>query len=281
MLFFGKSDIGKTRETNQDAFFTKQICDNAVLCMVCDGMGGANGGNVASSMAITLFTDIITRKILSKVGEEDKVFIGEDEVKEIFIEAVSNANSGVYNEASVTQGLAGMGTTLVAALIVDKMLYAVNIGDSRLYYITKDEVNQITRDHSYVQQLIDSGVLTEGEAQNSPQKNIITRAVGTDKSTTADVFTLNLSEFDSGYLLLCSDGLSNYVTPEKIHRVLYPDEETWTLFQKKRNMKKKKKTQEPEEESAMALLSWKTQTLVEIANELGGTDNITAVLIEF
>ena len=247
MLFFGKSDIGKTRETNQDAFFTKQICDNAVLCMVCDGMGGANGGNVASSMAITLFTDIITRKILSKVGEEDKVFIGEDEVKEIFIEAVSNANSGVYNEASVTQGLAGMGTTLVAALIVDKMLYAVNIGDSRLYYITKDEVNQITRDHSYVQQLIDSGVLTEGEAQNSPQKNIITRAVGTDKSTTADVFTLNLSEFDSGYLLLCSDGLSNYVTPEKIHRVLYPDEETWTLFQKKRNMKKKKKTQEPEE----------------------------------
>ena len=152
-------------------------------------------------------------------------------------------------------------TTLVAALVVKNNLYIVNIGDSRLYVITDSSITQITKDHSLVQYLLDSGKLTPAEAQNYPKKNIITRAVGIEMDIEADIFSVNLAGTRKGYILLCSDGLTNFVKLEEISSIVTAPAAS--------------------DADIPTLLEQKAANLINRANEAGGSDNITAVLIEY
>jgi protein phosphatase len=155
-----------------------------------------------------------------------------------------------------------MGTTLVAAIISHGMLYAVNIGDSRLYIITRHEARQITRDHSFVQFLLQTGQITPEEAKKNPRKNVITRAVGVSSKTEVDFFNINLRKWGSGYILLCTDGLTNYLDDKTLFELLFQSRE--------------KVNPSPQDE-----LDKKTATLVNFANKSGGSDNITVVLAKF
>lgn len=253
MQFFGKSDTGIKRQENQDSFVTEQLYENAVLCLVCDGMGGANGGKTASSTACREFVNHVKKKF-SDVKQQDQLrFDGKNsEVEKLLKKAVTLTNTTVFKMASKDKELAGMGTTLVAALVSDNRLYVTNIGDSRLYFVKEDEITQFTRDHSYVQTLIDLGQITPEEATKNPHKNIITKAIGTQKKTEPDVFFKDLSEDNIEYLLLCSDGLTNFVESSVIHSIIKESDD----------------------------LEKACTALIDKANENGGGDNITTVLIK-
>lgn len=255
MHLFGNTDIGRRRQNNQDSFFTKQYDDPGIaLALVCDGMGGANGGNIASALAGEAFL----RRIDSFV-EGKKVrsrCVTEGDISSALAHAVSDANAAVYRRAAEEKELKGMGTTLVAALSIDNILYIVNVGDSRLYLFADGNLLQITRDHSLVQYLIDTGKITEAEAKDYPSRNVITRAVGTERSLEADIFSFDMSTVQndpSACALLCSDGLSSYVEETFICDVL---------------KKEKDRAGVPD-------------TLISAANEAGGVDNITVVLMTF
>ena len=262
MFFYGKSDIGRIRKTNQDSFLTKRLANEAVLGVVCDGMGGVNGGNIASGIAVETFAakveDFIRRKAAAGISETQ---ISEGDYTALLARAVVDANHAVYSKASASADLRGMGTTLVAALVVKNNLYIVNIGDSRLYVTTDSSITQITKDHSLVQYLLDSGKLTPAEAQNYPKKNIITRAVGIEMDIEADIFSVNLAGTRKGYILLCSDGLTNFVKLEEISSIVTAPAAS--------------------DADIPTLLEQKAANLINRANEAGGSDNITAVLIEY
>lgn len=252
MQFFGKSDTGKKRKENQDSFITEQLNENTVLCLVCDGMGGANGGSTASSLACSTFLKNIKKK-LNDLGEIKNLPFkdGVVKVEEILKKAVTDTNTVVFKKANKNKELSGMGTTLVCALIIDELLYIANIGDSRLYGFSNGEMVQLTRDHSYVQALVDLGQLTPEEATHNPHKNIITKAIGIHKKEEPDIFFDNLSASDADYLLLCSDGLTNFADEETIKKIVHSE----------------------------CTLEEKCTQLVDIANENGGGDNITVVLV--
>ena len=221
---------------------------NTAFFLVCDGMGGANGGAEASRIAM----ETASRSIESDI----KVILGDENLDrhkympKILAYAAQNANLAVYDRAAEEPSLSGMGTTFVGAVICGEMMYVVNVGDSRLYLITDTEVKQITRDHSYVQYLVDMGVMTSEQAQTSSRKNIITKAIGTDETVDPDIFTVTLEE--NGYVLLCSDGLSNMLDKTELLRIV----------------------------RGRGALDGKTDALIKRANELGGPDNITAVLVK-
>ena len=182
MQFFGKSDTGKKRSENQDSFITEQLNENTVLCLVCDGMGGANGGSTASSLACSTFLKHIKKKLPDFKEQTQLEFEGRiAKVEEVIKKAITAANSAVFKKATKNKDLSGMGTTLVCALIVDDSLYIANVGDSRAYGFSEGEMLQITRDHSYVQTLVDLGQLTPEEAATNPHKNILTKAIGIHK----------------------------------------------------------------------------------------------------
>ena len=253
MQFFGKSDTGIKRRENQDSFVTEQLYENAVLCLVCDGMGGANGGKTASEVTCREFVEQVKKKLPDFYNKKQKAYICEDgDIKKMLQKAVDTANSSVYKKANKNEELSGMGTTLVCALIIDDLLYIAHIGDSRLYFVSDEELKQITRDHSYVQTLIDLGQITPEEASFNPHKNIITRAIGTQKNVEADIICHKLSDIDAEYILLCSDGLTNYADNKTIHSII---KENTSI------------------ENACNLL-------IDKANENGGGDNITAVVIK-
>ncbi len=253
MNFCGKTDIGKVRNNNQDSFFADflppigKLCGNAFLAVVCDGMGGAAGGQIASSLAVEAFVSRLKTKL--SASAENASRLSEIRFSELMDDAVQYANSKVYSKSKKEPELYGMGTTLVACLIVKKNIYIVNVGDSRLYAVSGDRLCQITVDHSYVQALVDSGSISEGEATNHPDKNIITRAVGIRNSVTPDAFLI--SDFPDS-LLLCTDGLTNMVDGNGIlAAITSPKNVTGTVTE-----------------------------LIRLANEGGGKDNITAVLIK-
>ncbi|MFY9381227.1 MAG: Stp1/IreP family PP2C-type Ser/Thr phosphatase [Eubacteriales bacterium] len=257
-LYYGKTDTGRVRGMNQDCFETAQLGDSTLFFIVCDGMGGARGGEVASSLACATALKAVKAKFSSaaskssgKDKDKGKNKDKSSSITDILVGAVEAANKAVYKRAKSDPTLLGMGTTLVAALIMKDMLYAVNIGDSRLYLFTENEIKQITRDHSYVQYLVDLGLLTSEQAAVSSHKNIVTRVVGTDKNVVPDTFTISLSEGDK--ILLCSDGLSNYLDRTELRNTVLASGIS---------------TEE------------KVNELIRLANEKGGGDNITAVLIE-
>jgi protein phosphatase len=177
--------------------------------LVCDGMGGAKAGNVASSMAVDYFENILTDKLISFKDAD-----------EIIGDIVYDANKAIYEKSMSNDMYSGMGTTFVAAVVQDKNALIANIGDSRCYHISKEGIRQVTKDHSLVEDMVDRGEIDRSEAWQHPRKNYITRALGTERDIECDYFRIELAEGD--VLILCSDGLSNKVSSQELlFEVLY------------------------------------------------------------
>lgn len=236
------TDLGCVRANNQDAYQVEQLGRNTLLCVVCDGMGGAKSGNVASSLAVDVFTQEIKRSYSNGMNPE--------QLEQILRNAVKLANFTVFDQSQQFEEFTGMGTTLVAALIQGKNAAFVNVGDSRAYHIDRDGIRQITVDHSLVQMMVDRGELTQEQARCYPGKNYITRAIGTEAVTRCDVFHRKLDRGDC--LLLCSDGLTNLLDEQEI------------LFEVVHGVNKRKCCEQ----------------LFAIAKNRGAPDNVTCVLVQ-
>lgn len=243
MQIWGKTDIGRSRQINQDNFFCEVILDEVVIFCVCDGMGGTNGGHIASKYASREFIFEIKQKIRQDIDDETAC--------DILKKAVNCANNFVFDMASCDSNLSEMGTTLVGGFLIKNKAYIANIGDSRCYHIDQNKITQITKDHSLVQDMVDNGEISNEEKQTHPQKNYITRAVGVAKDINIDIFKISF-EFNE-YLLLCSDGLYDQITDEKLKEIVLLNEN----------------------------IDYKCNELIKIANLNGGLDNITAVILEF
>ena len=260
MLFCGKSDIGKKRKENQDHYGIKEYGSNLLLAVVCDGMGGQFGGREASHTAVDAFLSSMDSFIVDAIDNKGEFTAPDYDIKDALGDAAYCANTAVINISKSSEELNGMGTTLVGVLVSEKTFYTINVGDSRLYYITKDAAEQISHDHSLVQYLVDIGKLTPEEARSSPNKNIITRAIGSRDEVEADIFVTDFRDKPGGrFLLLCSDGLTNHLSDDDIRRIVTtPRDDLLPLFED---------------------LPLRTEALIDEANKMGGTDNITAVLI--
>ena len=242
MKIYSNTDIGLVRETNQDACAGAVLSDNRAWAAVCDGMGGAAGGNIASSLAVQKISENMSADGLGECNDE--------EVKERMSAAISEANAAIYSMARQQEELRGMGTTVVLAVVREETILVAHAGDSRAYLISPEhEVRQITVDHSMVQELLDKGDLTEEQAQEHPQKNIITRALGVLPSVEVDYSMAHLPP--KARLLICTDGLSNSVSTRQISE-----------------LSQKLDAQDFCDE------------LIVLANDAGGRDNITVVVIE-
>ena len=206
MDYWGLSDIGKVRAQNQDSFRIEELDRHTVLAVVCDGMGGAKSGNIASRLATDVFTDEVVRSYKPGMSQE--------QTEQLLVGAVKLANFTVYDQARQFEDFAGMGTTLVAALISGRTATIVNVGDSRCYHITRDDIRRITVDHSLVQMMVERGDLPAEEARSYPGKNFITRAVGTEPTVESDLFVTRMERGEA--LLLCTDGLHNEVDDQEI-----------------------------------------------------------------
>ena len=212
MKIWGITDIGLVRSENQDSYRIKQFDDATALAVVCDGMGGARGGNIASNLA----ADAFAVEVEAVLPAEDK--------KAVLAEAACAANERVFSASVSNPEYRGMGTTLVAAFVTPEKIWIANVGDSRCYQILNGDITRVTRDHSFVEDLVLRGEITPEQARTHPKKNLITRAVGVDHTVKTDVFEC---ENQGGYLVLCSDGLSNQVTDEEIRsEVVAEDKET-------------------------------------------------------
>lgn len=261
MYFLGKTDIGKKRQTNQDNFLTMRVCDNVTMFVLCDGMGGTNGGNIASSLAIRTFADYVEQVLSRHVDNDDICNTDQINFPALMNEAVGAANRAVYARARENSELTNMGTTIVACLATETEIHVANVGDSRMYLLEGKELTQLTHDHSYVQMLVDMGQITKEEAATNPRKNILTRAVGTEPTVDADVITVDMPE-EGSYLVLCSDGLYNFISDKEFVNIV------------------RKNYKDYDDDDYDAELTLKTELLVDCANANGGGDNITIILIK-
>ena len=241
MQSWGLTDPGCVRSQNQDAYQIVQLDRSTLLCVVCDGMGGAKSGNIASSLAIDVFVQDIRR--MHKSG------MSRDQVEQMLRGAAKLANFTVYDQSQEVEDFGGMGTTLVAAYISGRRATIVNVGDSRCYAVNREGIQQITTDHSLVQMMLRRGELTEEQARFYPGKNYITRAIGTEPTVECDIFTWKLERGDA--LLLCSDGLHGIVDDQEI------------LFEVVHGVHK----------------AHCCQRLLNIAKTSGAPDNVTSVLV--
>ena len=202
MQVWGITDRGAVRQQNQDAYAVKVLEDGRVIALVCDGMGGARAGNVASTMAVELFMEEFLK------ADQDSP------VEERMGHAASVANQAVFRRSASDADCAGMGTTMVAVLAGAGEAVILNEGDSRCYHINSEGIILVTRDHSLVEDLVERGELTREQARTHPHRNLITRALGAEPMLMADCFHQPLAEGD--YLLLCSDGLSNVINEQEV-----------------------------------------------------------------
>ncbi len=202
MQVWGVTDRGAVRQQNQDAYAARVLEDGRAIALVCDGMGGARAGNVASTMAVKLFMEEFLRP-----GQKDSV-------EEQMGHAASVANQAVFQRSATDPECAGMGTTMVAVLAGAEEAVILNEGDSRCYHINDEGIVLVTRDHSLVEDLVERGELTREQARTHPHRNLITRALGAEPVLMADCFRQPLSPGDC--LLLCSDGLSNVVNEQEM-----------------------------------------------------------------
>ena len=237
MKAFAMTDVGRAREINQDYLFTSENPVGTLpnLFVVADGMGGHKAGDVAARFAV----ETLVHYIESQKEESNPL--------RVLQSAIAAANEQLYDKAQNNETLTGMGTTMVAAVIKDDTLFVANVGDSRLYVLDEDII-QITRDHSLVEEMVRRGEIKREEARNHPNKNIITRAMGTSRKIVADCFEETLG---GRKILMCSDGLTNMLTDEDIKIIMDQSENL--------------------EETG--------KRLVAAANENGGADNITVVLV--
>ena len=240
MQYWGLTDPGCVRSQNQDAYQIEQLDRNTLLCVVCDGMGGAKSGNVASTLALDVFVQEVRRTWTTGMDEEKT-----DRMLEA---AAKLANFTVYDQAQQFEEFRGMGTTLVAAVIQNKSVTVINVGDSRAYCVSRDGIRQVTTDHSLVEMMVQRGELTPEQAKTYPGKNFITRAIGTESVMEGDLFHLNVERGDS--ILLCSDGLTNIVDDQEI------------LFEVVHGVNKQ----------------YCCQHLMDIAKNRGAPDNVTCVM---
>lgn len=241
MQYWVITDPGCVRTENQDAYIIEEL-DGALLCAVCDGMGGAKSGNIASALAAEIFVQAV--KSLWKPGLEQK------DVDTLLLGAVKVTNFTVYDQAVSVEDFAGMGTTLAAMLVENGRITVVNVGDSRVYRINADGIRQVTKDHSLVQMMVDRGELTPEAACSYPGKNMITRAVGTEPVVQSDLFHLEPEWGET--LLLCTDGLTNLLEDQEI------------LFEIMYN----------EDRQACC------RRLLDIALSRGAPDNVTCILVQ-
>lgn len=238
---FGMSDVGCVRELNEDCFCIHGFKDDdRGFCVLADGMGGHNAGEVASQNAVKFIAEEM-QKLMKEGGG----------IPAGLNRAVDIANGKIYEMSQQNAIHRGMGTTVVAAVISDGAAFVANVGDSRAYAIRGEEIVQITTDHSVVSELVMSGLITPEEARKHPQKNIITRAVGTDSSVKTDVFEYDFSPGD--VMIMCSDGLSTMLS----------DNEIYEIVSKEKNSEKT------------------VESLIDTAKEKGGIDNITVICIRF
>lgn len=251
MTYYGRTDTGIVRSENQDAYGLEKIklkCngETLLLAVVCDGMGGANAGKLASECALDSFIQYVSRQI-EAFGED----ISRPEnipFEKILRDGVKITNKAVFSKAVEKEEYKGMGTTLVAVLCAGNVLYTVNVGDSRMYALSSGELCQITHDHSYVQSLVDNGSISAEEAKHHPEKNVILRAIGVTANIEPDIF---IGEELPDAVLLCSDGLSNMVSDADMCEILSCGESAEEI----------------------------TDKLICSANNAGGTDNITAIVV--
>ena len=241
MNVYSKTDIGLMRSSNQDYCKTGELPDGCIWAVVCDGMGGANGGSTASRIA--------AETIAEQLKELYNIEKYRDDMEKLIKTAIAIANQRVYDMSLNVYSLSGMGTTVVVAVVKEEVVHIVHAGDSRAYLYENGSLTQITKDHSMVQELVDIGQITPEEARNHPNKNIITRALGTRENLKTDY---NGVKFDKdSVLLICTDGLSNYLTDENIAEFI-------------------------NESRGDELVG----RLVEQAKMMGGSDNITVAVIE-
>lgn len=239
MRVFSATDIGQKRHMNQDFIFTSEesVGNLPNLFVVADGMGGHNAGDFASRYGVSVLVETVRK---------DKNF---NPVK-VMRNAIEAANREVFSQSRNDPSMAGMGTTMVVCTVVGGYAYIANVGDSRLYLAGSDSMTQITQDHSLIAEMVRLGELTPEEGRNHPDKNIITRAVGTNEDVKIDFFDVKLETGDQ--ILMCSDGLSNMVEDQRIFEIL--------------------KGEDTEADKA--------QVLVDEANANGGRDNIAVIVVE-
>ena len=210
MTYFGITDKGSVRAVNQDAFRAEDVPERGAAALVlCDGMGGERAGEVASETAAGAFAEYALERF-----SDDVPPLADDTARE----AAAWANLRVYDRAMRDDACRGMGTTLVAAVITAEDCVIVNEGDSRCYWMAEGQLQQVTKDHSLVQEMVDAGLIDREQARTHPRRNVITRAVGMERRVPCDIFRIDLRPGDT--LLLCSDGLSNMVTDRELAGVL-------------------------------------------------------------
>lgn len=241
MQFWALSDPGVARTQNQDAYLVESLDKNTLLCVVCDGMGGAKSGNVASTLAADVFTQEVKRTWTPDMDPE--------RLDQMLNAAVKLANFTVFDQAQQFEEFRGMGTTLVALLIHGKKASIINVGDSRAYLVDSNGITQVTTDHSVVQMMIARGELAPEKAKSYPGKNLITRAIGTESQVACDVFHCKVEK--GAYFLLCTDGLSNLMDDQEIlFEVAHGQDRTQCC-----------------------------ERLLDIAKKRGAPDNVTSVLV--
>lgn len=241
MLIYSKTDIGKARDINQDFIYTSGDFENMNLCILADGMGGYNGGEIASKLATISAKDYIEEKFVN-------IEKNEETIKKLIQNAMEYANKIVFEKSKENKELDQMGTTLEICLIFGNKVYIGHIGDSRIYRIRKNIIRRITTDHSYVETLIKDGTITREEAFYHPKKNMLIKALGCMEKIEPDITVKQFLEED--IILMCSDGLTNMIKEEEIYRIVKED----TIGA--------------------------SENLVNKANELGGYDNISVIIIE-
>lgn len=239
MQAYAQTDVGRIRANNQDYIYSSSEPVGGLpnLFIVADGMGGHKAGDFASCFVAEQLVAHMKNTKASQV-----IPLLEEGIKEV--------NRRLYSRSVNSSELSGMGSTLVAATVEDATLYVANVGDSRLYLLREHLISQVTRDHSYVEELVSLGQMVRGSKDYMDNKNIITRALGANQDVVVDFFEVELKQGD--YFLLCSDGLSNMVSEKEICRLVYED----------------------------SSLEEKVQNLITAANDHGGRDNIAAILVE-
>ena len=238
---YAKTDVGKVREMNQDYFYISESIDEVQLFILADGMGGYNGGEIASKMAVETTKNYILNNF--KDIQKDK-----DSILQLIGSSMEYANMLIYEKSQENIELQGMGTTLEIALIYNNKVYIGHIGDSRIYRLRNNFLRKLTQDHSYVQKLVKEGTITNEQAEHHPQKNMLMKALGCNAFVEPDVMTKGFLKDD--ILIMCSDGLTNMVEPLVISKIAKKDIE-----------------QAPKD-------------LVKLANDNGGYDNITVIVIK-
>lgn len=238
---YAKSDKGNVRETNEDYFYISNSLDQIQLFLLADGMGGYNGGEIASQLAIQTAKNYIENNF--KDIEKDR-----DSIIQLLGSSMEYANMVVYEKAKENPELQGMGTTLEICLVYNNKVYIGHVGDSRIYRVRKQFIRKLTQDHSYVQKLVKEGTITKEQAEHHPQKNMLMKALGCNAFVEPDVMVKGFLKDD--ILIMCSDGLSNMVDQQTIY------------------------------EMASKNIEQATKDLVQLAKDRGGYDNITVVIIK-